>query len=588
MGGETGGEALCWLMSSERLERPPLKSSSQSRLLAAGLALVPLVLSAIVQFPATRGCFRCDDYLSLYEINNYTFLQYEVIPNAGHLYEARNAVFYLMWWLFGTAQAPYLWSSFLTHLLNVRLLYRVIDTYTESRPAAVFGATLWGACPLQAASIGYYTVYGHLMVAAIMLVVLWQAARAGRDGRAPGTALIATWYGGAILAMLSYGSGVFFAITLPFVLALLLRGSSARWRWRVPLISLLVVVPILYFALNRLYLFVFFGTFGDLTFGGRYMFFSTAAADTVRLITFALSRLSAGWLPVHYVFPAGYALLAVFVVALLAVAWRGNATVRSRVAACAVLTASFFVLIALTRGFPVDYDAPLDDMRAGGRFYYAPLIPLAILLSFLVRPFAEHLPRAAATLIGVWCLLTAATFPVDNPPVTTRCAMAQRHRELALAKIHASIAESAVGDTVIIANRAFPTVPLPVFFPGWAALFHDPLSRQRRRGTTRPVRRAKPNGARLRTEGMAVAHSVGAADDSLGSVNHCTRSHAVDRTRFTTRSCVSAPPAIRDRPPRARHFAAHRHAGRNCRKSGLRPRAVQGGSSSCRACSPVG
>src|SRR5262245_9353909 len=134
-------------MNGTSAELPPRPDAAEpgvwlTHLGGRASALVPLALSAVVLFPVTRGCFRADDYLSLYEINNYTLFQYLIIPNAGHLYVVRNAVFYLVWLLVGTAQAPYLWSAFLTHLLNVWLLFRVIEIYTGSRPAAVFGATL--------------------------------------------------------------------------------------------------------------------------------------------------------------------------------------------------------------------------------------------------------------------------------------------------------------------------------------------------------------------------------------------------------------------------------------------------------------
>lgn len=76
---------------------------------------------------------------------------------------ARNAVFYLCWTVFGVHPAPYLWLAFLTHLLNVWLLFRVITLFTGSRMAATLGAAAWGACTLQRASVGYYAVYGHVL-----------------------------------------------------------------------------------------------------------------------------------------------------------------------------------------------------------------------------------------------------------------------------------------------------------------------------------------------------------------------------------------------------------------------------------------
>src|SRR5439155_20520708 len=116
---------------------------------------------------------------------------------------------------------------------------------------AVFGAAVWGVCPLHAPTAGYYSNYGDVMVGTAALAVLAQAGRVARVGTRPSAAAVRGWYALAILGALSWGPGISFALTLPFALALLL--PAWRPRGRLPLVSLLIVVPILYVVVNKLY-----------------------------------------------------------------------------------------------------------------------------------------------------------------------------------------------------------------------------------------------------------------------------------------------------------------------------------------------
>ena len=118
------------------------------------LALIPVGLTAYIHYMITRGCFRADDFLNLYQINNYSLPQYLIIPNAGHLLLARNLVFYVSWLFFGTHAWPYLWSAFLTHLLNVWLLFLVIDLFTRSRSAATSRQGLLLGCRVRRRGMG--------------------------------------------------------------------------------------------------------------------------------------------------------------------------------------------------------------------------------------------------------------------------------------------------------------------------------------------------------------------------------------------------------------------------------------------------
>src|SRR5689334_48743 len=92
----------------------------------AGPALVAaLLLPALVYHSITRNYFHADDFLHLQDIANESVARFVLTPMAGHLYLVRNVVFELCHWAFGTNPVGYLWVAFLTHLLNVGLLFAV-------------------------------------------------------------------------------------------------------------------------------------------------------------------------------------------------------------------------------------------------------------------------------------------------------------------------------------------------------------------------------------------------------------------------------------------------------------------------------
>lgn len=434
------------------------------------LALIPVGLTAYIHYMITRGCFRADDFLNLYQINNYSLPQYLIIPNAGHLLLARNLVFYVSWLFFGTHAWPYLWSAFLTHLLNVWLLFLVIDLFTRSRSAAVFGAAAWGVCSLHTSAVGYYAVYGHVMVGTIVLLVLLQVGLVARASTGPSSAMAALWYALALVAATSFGTGIAFALALPFVLAVLLPRWRQAWRLRVPLLSLLVVVPVLYFGLHWLYQMAFDQ---PRTVEPRFEMLLHAAPSAplgfVRLLAFALFRLLFDALPPAATFPVAYAVLAVLAAALGAVSWRAPADMRRRIGACVLLTVSCYGILVMPRLSRI-YDLPAQAMSNDGRFHYAPLIPVTILFAFLWQWLSDRWPRASALLIGAWCVSVVAASALSDPP-PDRCIGSRRHLWKALVNIAGAIKWEPAGTTVVIPNRPFSTTAMPVVFPGWAGIF---------------------------------------------------------------------------------------------------------------------
>jgi hypothetical protein len=140
-------------------------------------------------------------------IVNDGFVRFVFRPFGGHNLLVRNVAFYAFWHLFGLHAAPCFWAMLLTHLLNVWLLFRVLERLTGSALLACFGATLWGTSPLAAGVLAWYAVFGQALVATILLVVLGHLVALSRSGAAV-PAPTAWLYGLLLLGSVTFGVGI--------------------------------------------------------------------------------------------------------------------------------------------------------------------------------------------------------------------------------------------------------------------------------------------------------------------------------------------------------------------------------------------
>ncbi len=433
-------------------------------------AAAALLFSAVVYGPLTRNYFFSDDFLNLYYIANDSLLQYLLTPNGGHLLVARNAVFYAMRALFGLRPELFFAAVLLTHLVNVWLLFRLVRLLTGRVRLASFGAAAWGISPLNEGSLGWYAVYGHVMVATALLVILCQAAVLARDGRQPGGAQRALWWALALVAVTSFGTGIAIALVLPVVLLLLLPAApdGRRWRWP-PLGGLVVVIPLLYVVLTWLYLRVS----GDTTLLRTPVgaLFSDPVAIVVvwlRLLAYGLVRLLSGYAPA-FGQPLWYALLAALVVAALVAARRAPAAGR-RILAMALLAAAAYGVIAVGRAAILLDRAP-QLIETLTRYHYVGQLALIVALCLVLAATLPRLGGWAWGLLGAWYAAAFAAWLLLAPPIDHHDAARQATREV-LAAIGRAARARPPGEAVYIRNRGFRALPFfQEQFPGWAAVF---------------------------------------------------------------------------------------------------------------------
>ena len=431
---------------------------------------VALAFAVLVYHSIVRNYFFADDFLNLYHIANKSLLEYLLTPNGGHLLVARNAIFYLMARLFGTEPAYYYWSSLLTHLVNVYLLYRLLRIVTESPWLATFGAALWGGSPFIEEALGWYAVYGHVVVATTLLVILCQATDDAARGVPPTRTQLRLWYLLALIAATSFGTGIGLAMALPFALALLLPVREMR---RPPLVSLVAVVPFAYVLLTLAY--ERLSGLRPVTAAGVLSLVQDRTAVLVflaRLIGVGLTRLVLGF----YSGPGAdltvwYAAVGLLAAGVLVGYWASPRLVRGQLAAWSLLLIACYGMIAVGRALFLS-KLPDDVIGKLTRYHYVGQLLLTIILcTLLSRLPSPGRAWAKSGLLAAWFAAAIFAYARYAPPVDHHDG-ARAQTAQAIAVMRAAIDAQPIGGTVRITNQTFEPLPLPpVMFPGWAAAF---------------------------------------------------------------------------------------------------------------------
>ena len=461
-----------------------MQTSPRSRLVAgAAFAafLLPVAFSAVAYRPLLDAYFRSDDFLNLYRIVNEDPLRYVLTPHGGHLLWTRNAVFYAFFQAFGTRAELYYAAVLATHLLNVGLLFAVLRRWTDSLLLAAFGATIWGICPVQSGALEWYSVYGQVIVATILLVLLFQVAGVVNERSPLHRSVTLLWPLLLLVASSSFGVGIALTLVLPVALFLLLPPSPARRRLCVVLGALALAIPFLYRGTMALYT-ALYGLSpevwrADLV--ATNLHYGHSALMSVQLICYGILRLLLGFAYNPRFFPAsflyvGLALFAAFVVLSL----RGSgSTMRRQLSGLFLLSLASYGLISLGRGAFFEI-AQMPRAAATARYHYVATLPLVVMLCIGLRALADspRLPaQVKAFLFVLWLTVAIVSFQRARPFI-----VASVGARIETGKIRAAVDEAvnraAEGETVYIENRPFRSVGSlliddPKRFPGWAGAF---------------------------------------------------------------------------------------------------------------------
>lgn len=443
-------------------------------------AALPILVAAWIWYPILGNYFVGDDFANLFLICNAPLVEYLLTPHAGHVEVVRNAVFYATARLFGTDAHAYFLTVWLTHLVNVGLLFAAVRRLTDSAAIACVAAILFGTCPAIEGSLGWYAVFGHVLVGTALLAILVDAAGLRRRGMTPGPVRLWIWAILALAGASSFGVGVAIAMVLPFALTWLLPAPRRR-RVLPPLWPLLFAVPLIYVASYAAYHLIGYpaevAKVRDMTADlGRGVM--PVLRFTVELIAYAADRLLAGPLPLTPYPSTGGALLAAAFAALAVwcVLWSRPAR-RQVLLAALVLTFACYGIIGSGRILLLDYMERTEAL-AQLRYHYVGLITLSLAVAAILAAIGDALPRrggrvAVPVLIGWMAIWLTALWL--RPPLIDHHDSARIDAGFLGAWFQRRAREVAPGEDVYIPNYIFHSVG-PLFytrleFPGWAGLF---------------------------------------------------------------------------------------------------------------------
>jgi hypothetical protein len=405
-----------------------------------------------------------------------------VEPFGGHMLFLRNALFIASYEVFGLNAEAYGWIIFLTHLVNVVLVFRVARALSDSATLGAFAAVLWGTSPMQDGALGWYSVYGQIVAATLLLLVLeCVTERKGDEPVAPSTAML--WAVLLILGATCFGIGIGVALAAPLVIGLLLpsafRGKKAR--------AILGLLPVAVIALYVGSRWVFY-QFEPMPMA-EAMVFGSALRDIEmkfvlfgHLVSVAASGLLRGFsFPQELFHPAPHPvpwLLGAYAIAVSSGLACGNATTRRRIGAMLLLAAAVYGMIALGRTSTyLMWKVPLSESARSGRYHYVGTIPLAIALAVAAgeaRRIARPPYLAPAVVLIAWIGFISWSHASSGWQIDER-KECRAFVTSTLRDIRAQIDRAPPGADVSIRNTPLPTY-VTVFMgydavPGPGALF---------------------------------------------------------------------------------------------------------------------
>jgi hypothetical protein len=78
-----------------------------------------------------------------------------------------------MFKLFGLNAIPFFSIVLMTHLASAYILYEILHLTTNKPLLAAVGTMTWGICPINYATMAWYSAYGHILVGFFFLLFLY-------------------------------------------------------------------------------------------------------------------------------------------------------------------------------------------------------------------------------------------------------------------------------------------------------------------------------------------------------------------------------------------------------------------------------
>ena len=465
--------------SRPRLPEAPAPVPHASSKLQALWPTIAVALSALVYGPILKNYFFDDDFLHLYNLANNGVVRFLFTPHGGHVLVLRNLIFYASYRVFGLAPLGYFVVVLLTHLANVYLLFLVIRHVTGNAPLASVGAALWGVLPANEGSLGWYSVYGHVLVTAIGLWLLYDLLQVAELRRSVSHLRLVVWCVLLLAGMTCFGVGIALAMSFTAVAYVLLADSPERKKVTAVLSSLTICVPVIYVGLYHLYAVIS----GDratepITFWRLVLDWRLNAAMLGELLVYGASSLivphpcsADGGSLLCYAFPA----VCAAGVATLFACRAGR--IRRTLVALVVLLGATYGIIAAGRALLMAawLHQTMAQASAQPRYHYLGPALMSVILCLLLREVSRFIftswLRRVAPAVGLCAVLVAQ---VVTHPAINHHAAARAEVQSVFDTLNSLARQVPDGADICIRNRRFKGIGSlvgPASFPGWAAVF---------------------------------------------------------------------------------------------------------------------
>ena len=456
---------------------------------SARLALIPVGFAAVVYSPVLRNYFWADDFLHLYQIVNTGWREFVLTPHGGHIYLVRNTIFYLLHHAFDLDPQPYFACVLATHLVNVAFLFRLIRGLTGSSEVACFGATLWGVCPVNEGSLGWYSLHGHLLVGTVWLWVMSDLVSLIAAGRTISSRRILGWYLLLVAGITCFGIGIALAMVFPLVVFVLLPPGTERrrlTRWFAPLV---VVAPAMLAGFTALYQRLTGSSAGAPALVQHLSHWHAVTAMFGTLLVFGTGsvaipygfgtgiRLGAdGWRTLRTLGLQDYVVTAVCAGGVLVVLVRSARAVKRRLLVFVASAVATYGIIAAGRGpFYEIINASIEWEASTPRYHYVGTAVIAVVFCLLLSELGTAValrPWLRRAALSGWLASMVALYLTVAPPLSHHD-QARRDVQAVQQRIAAIIARRPSGQPVFLINEPFPAIDWdPNFeFPGCAGIF---------------------------------------------------------------------------------------------------------------------
>ncbi len=445
------------------------------------LAWWPVLAALAVHFSMLFNGFLSDDYVHLYNVSNFPFLDAISQRMGGHILYSYTAVVWLVKSLFGLNPFVFFLLGLTIHLASVRLLFEIISRLTARESLAAFGAALWGMSPISTGSLGWISVHGQVYATAAILWVLFDTIRYSKTPSLLKNSVLIRQACLLLVAATSFGAGLSSTVLYPLVIALWNPLPNVRTRLVLFYGSIALVAIVLYvFTMNFqneghgkfdlikhsvdnfpriLRLFA-----GLLVVGTTSFFFGPLIIGKISLVPVASLPSVAAMIAVFTVLP----------VLVLGCLW-SRLSERRQIFALLLLPCAVYGLISVARS-----SAFFSTTAGTARYHYFAQAILAIVACLLLARLIDRLPdkllKYGRTAFFVWLVLAIFPFAlgqVIDPGKDFRDAQDAQYKSSVL-EIKTAIESNTGQEPIFIVNKPYKIFIwgyTPVKFPGFAALF---------------------------------------------------------------------------------------------------------------------